>query len=260
MKHRDYPDASYRAPRAPQLIPINSMYGKGPRNGARRDERIHEDVNEALTDDHAVDARDIEVEVQTGEVTLHGRVDDRQQKRRAEDVALQVPGVRDVHNRLRVERPSAAHGAEAHSAAAHGRPGTPPLLVKLMDSGMTIADAQQDIRGRTVVDEHGDDLGHVEHLLIDTQERKVRLLDIRAGGFLGLGEKRFLIPVEAVVNIEGDRVRLNQSRERVVQSPDYDPQLAEQPQDAGYYEPYYGYYGYTPYWGPAIGLGPFPYR
>ncbi|AFZ69556.1 BON domain-containing protein [Deinococcus peraridilitoris] len=251
MNDRDHPGAPHEA----RLVPIHSMYGKGPRHGARSDESIQEDVNEALTDDPTVDARDIEVEVQAREVTLHGRVDDRQQKRRAEDVALHVRGVHDVHNRLRVNGSSAAHGAQAD-----GRTGGPPLLVKLMDSGMTIADPQQDIRGRTVLDEHGNNLGHVEHLLIDTQERRVRLLDVRAGGFLGLGEKRFLIPVEAVVSIEGDRVQLNQSRERVVQSPEYTPQLAEQPQHVGYYEPYYGYYGYTPYWGPAVGMGPFPYR
>ena len=76
--------------------------GRGPRNYRRTDERIHEDVCERLTDDPRVDAFDIEVRVKDGEVTLAGNVTSREQKRRAEDVAALVTGVRDVVNELRV--------------------------------------------------------------------------------------------------------------------------------------------------------------
>lgn len=79
-------------------------YGRGPRNYTRPDERIHEDVVHALTDDHMVDATDVDVRVNAGEVTLEGTVADRWQKRRAEDVAEHVRGVRDVFNHLRVAR------------------------------------------------------------------------------------------------------------------------------------------------------------
>ncbi len=36
-------------------------------------------------------------------------------------------------------------------------------------------------------------------IYVDTGERKVRFLDAGAGGFLGIGEKHFMIPVEAVL-------------------------------------------------------------
>lgn len=81
-----------------------SYAGRGPRNYRRSDTRIAEDVIDALTDDPDVDASDIEVEVRDREVTLTGFVDDRRQKRRADDDALGVPGVEDVHNRIRVRR------------------------------------------------------------------------------------------------------------------------------------------------------------
>lgn len=74
--------------------------GRGPRNWRRSDERITEDVNEALTRDPHLDATDIDVQVKDGEVTLLGSVEDRFSKRRAEDDALACSGVRDVHNRL----------------------------------------------------------------------------------------------------------------------------------------------------------------
>ena len=81
------------------------MYaGRGPRGYRRSDERIREDINDHLTDDWYVDASDIEVTVNNGMVTITGRVDNRDEKRRAEDIAECVSGVSDVSNQLRVER------------------------------------------------------------------------------------------------------------------------------------------------------------
>ncbi|HYC01646.1 MAG TPA: BON domain-containing protein [Azospirillaceae bacterium] len=75
--------------------------GVGPRNYARSDERIREDVGERLTADPYVDATDIEVTVSGREVTLSGTVADRRAKRRAEDIAESVSGVAHVQNNLR---------------------------------------------------------------------------------------------------------------------------------------------------------------
>jgi osmotically-inducible protein OsmY len=76
--------------------------GKGPKGYQRSDERIKEDINDRLSDDAFVDASSIEVMVESGEVTLTGTVGDRSEKRRAEDLAEAVSGVRNVENRLRV--------------------------------------------------------------------------------------------------------------------------------------------------------------
>ncbi|MCZ7573654.1 MAG: BON domain-containing protein [Ardenticatenaceae bacterium] len=78
--------------------------GRGPRGYQRSDERIREDVNERLTQHGQIDATEINVTVNNGEVTLEGTVDSRQAKRMAEDTAESVMGVRDVHNRLQVRQ------------------------------------------------------------------------------------------------------------------------------------------------------------
>lgn len=77
--------------------------GRGPKGYQRSDERIKEDICDCLTRDPHVDASDIEVNVNEGEVTLMGTVADRRQKRYAEDAIENVPGVREIHNRIRVQ-------------------------------------------------------------------------------------------------------------------------------------------------------------
>jgi hypothetical protein len=78
--------------------------GRGPKNWQRSDERIKEDVSDALAFRGDLDASDIEVSVRNAEVTLEGTVTDRWSKRCAEEVSEAVRGVRDVHNRLTIRR------------------------------------------------------------------------------------------------------------------------------------------------------------
>jgi osmotically-inducible protein OsmY len=85
--------------------------GRGPRGYRRSDERIHEDICERMCEDGDLDASDIEITVSSGEVTLRGSVNDRRDKRLAEDLAEQVSGVRDVRNELRVGRAEAGQPA-----------------------------------------------------------------------------------------------------------------------------------------------------
>lgn len=88
----------------------NSHKGKGPRNYSRSDDRIKEDINDRLSDDPFIDASDIDVTVSSGEVTLTGNVDERSNKRRAEDLAESVSGVKNVENRIRVTQTSSSYG------------------------------------------------------------------------------------------------------------------------------------------------------
>ena len=125
---------------------------------------------------------------------------------------------------------------------------TGPVLVRLSDSGLVLEDLTQDVRGLDVYDEDGDRIGTVKDLYADPEERKVRFLDVGAGGMLGLGQKRFLVPVEAVSEVREDRVVVDQKRQRVAQSPLFDADVVV-PQPA-YQDELYEYYGYPPYFRP----------
>jgi hypothetical protein len=78
--------------------------GKGPKGYRRSDERIEEEVNQALSDDDQLDASSIEVKVKAGDVTLTGTVSSREDKRRAEDCIESISGVNNVENLIRVNR------------------------------------------------------------------------------------------------------------------------------------------------------------
>lgn len=82
----------------------HGRHGGPPRDDRRSDERIGEEVSEALTRHPAIDASGIAVRVVDAEVTLEGEVEDRRARRLAEDIAEQVRGVSDVHNHLHARR------------------------------------------------------------------------------------------------------------------------------------------------------------
>jgi sporulation protein YlmC with PRC-barrel domain len=129
------------------------------------------------------------------------------------------------------------------------------LLVRLSDTNIKFVDSVEDIRGRKVFDRNGEEVGKVEELFIDQGEEKVRFLEISSGGFLGLGETRFLLPVDAITTINTDEVRVDQTREYVAGAPRYSPELV----DADYLTGTYDYYGYKPYWGAAYSDPAYPY-
>ena len=78
--------------------------GRGPKGYKRSDERVLEDVSERLMQHGDIDASDIEVTVENGEVTLIGTVDSRWTKRHAAEIIDDMSGVHDVHNQLRVRK------------------------------------------------------------------------------------------------------------------------------------------------------------
>jgi sporulation protein YlmC with PRC-barrel domain len=98
-------------------------------------------------------------------------------------------------------------------------------LERLSTSNFGLANSRLDIRGHAVIDQHGNRVGHVSKLFIDAIERAVRLFEVRDGGILGWGAYRFLLPGEAITDIGKNEVHISQSRDRVVDSPVYDPVL-----------------------------------
>lgn len=123
-------------------------------------------------------------------------------------------------------------------------------LVRLDDTDLTVGNAEDDIRGATVVDSDGAEIGKVRSLFVDAEERRVRLLDVESGGLLGLGAEHRLIPVDAVAEVADGKVTIGRTRAEIARAPGYDPDLREiEPADE--LNDLYGYYGMTPFWMPG---------
>ena len=135
----------------------------------------------------------------------------------------------------------------------------PVGLVRLGDTELVLAKAEEDIRGAGVVDSGGEELGKVESLFIDADERQVRLLEVSSGGLLGFGKEHRLIPVDAVVEVSDDRVVIGRTMAEIAKAPGYDPDLKEAPEPQ-YFDDLYGYYGTTPFWTPGYRHPGFPFR
>lgn len=100
--------------------------GKGPKDYKRSEDRIREDVCDRLSDDDRIDASNVQVQIQNNEVILSGTVHSKEEKRRAEDLAESISGVRNVENRLRVSREddSSLFGGSTGSGRTYGTDST----------------------------------------------------------------------------------------------------------------------------------------
>ncbi len=81
---------------------VDSKFGRGPKDYKRSDERISEEIHECFSRHHELDATEIQIEVKNGEVTIRGTVDQRFEKRIAEDLVDEVSGVKHVQNMIRI--------------------------------------------------------------------------------------------------------------------------------------------------------------
>ncbi|MCP2317732.1 PRC-barrel domain-containing protein [Nocardia amikacinitolerans] len=120
-----------------------------------------------------------------------------------------------------------------------------PTLIDMEDADLTVRDPADDIRGRTVLDPHGDELGEVDGLLVDEAENRVRFLRLASGGLLGFGRTKRLIPVEAITGIDEKTVRIDRAKEQVADSAPYDPPLLD---EHVFYQDLYQHYGVQPFW------------
>ncbi len=128
-------------------------------------------------------------------------------------------------------------------------------LVRLGDSGLKLTDPAEDIRGRTVLDQNGEEIGAVEDLYVDQDKKKVRFIQTGAGGFLGIGKEKLLIPVDAVTRVTDTSVQINKTREHVARGPRYNPELTRDDD----FDKAYGYYGYPPFWTSGYVYPPYPW-
>lgn len=102
--HRDLTLGRGCGAAATQLPPRG--FGRRPEGYMRSDEHVRDEVCERLPRSRRVDASAVSVEVSGGTVSLQGSVSERRMKHDTEVIIEHCFGVRDIDNRIRVNRGS----------------------------------------------------------------------------------------------------------------------------------------------------------
>ena len=99
-------------------------------------------------------------------------------------------------------------------------------LAKLSETDLPLEEPWQDMRGLDVYDIQDEQIGSVVDLYVDREVRLPSYLVVSAGVFMGISKKHFLVPVEEVSRDVGeDRVTLKVPKEKVLNSPEFDPDV-----------------------------------
>jgi hypothetical protein len=111
------------------------------------------------------------------------------------------------------------------------------------------------LTGNRVKNLQGEDLGNIEDLAIDIDSGRIAYAVLSFGGFLGLGDKLFAIPWEALSLetregvLTSDRIFiLNVDKERLENAPGFEKNNWPNMGDRNWGNDIYSYYGYRPYW------------
>jgi sporulation protein YlmC with PRC-barrel domain len=107
------------------------------------------------------------------------------------------------------------------------------------------------IMGDDVKNPAGEDLGTIEEIMLDVEQGRVAYAVLSFGGFLGIGDKLFAIPWDALtLDTREECFILNVDKERLENAPGFDqdnwPQTISE--DDTWLVEVYDYYGYRPYW------------
>ena len=109
--------------------------------------------------------------------------------------------------------------------------------------------AADTLEGDKVVNTRGEDLGTIEDIMIDVQRGRVAYAVMSCGGFLGMGDKLFAIPWNALT-LDANRhcFVLDADQQRFENAPGFDKDHWPSMADPRWAAELHGYYDVVPYW------------
>ena len=101
------------------------------------------------------------------------------------------------------------------------------------------------IEGDKVKNAKGEDLGHVKDIMINTERGQVQYYVLSFSGILGMGNKLFAIPPQAIaVDTEEECLVLNVDKDKLDNAPGFDQDNWPDMADETFRDAIYGHYGY----------------
>jgi sporulation protein YlmC with PRC-barrel domain len=106
------------------------------------------------------------------------------------------------------------------------------------------------LSGTNVRNLQGENIGDIKDLMIDWKNGKVVYAVLSFGGFLGLGDKLFAIPLESFTfesPNNNEYAVLDVNKEKLENAPGFDKDVWPQNADYTFIDSVYSHYGYEPY-------------
>lgn len=102
-----------------------------------------------------------------------------------------------------------------------------------------------DLTGTKVQNLQGENIGKIQDLMIDLESGRILYTVLSFGGFMGIGDNYFAIPMEALVFSDQDNlIKLDIDKETLKNAPGFDKDnWPAQPKDE-FVSSVYEYYGY----------------
>ena len=101
--------------------------------------------------------------------------------------------------------------------------------------------------GNSVYNTKGEDLGDIKDIMLNVTYGKVSYAVLEFGGFLGMGEKLFAVPWEALkLDAENKRFTLDVGKDRLKDAPGFDKDHWPNMADETWAEEIHAYYGTAP--------------
>ena len=111
--------------------------------------------------------------------------------------------------------------------------------------------------GDSVVNAQEEDLGDIKEIMLDMQTGQVAYAVLAFGGFLGLGEKLFAVPWQALhLDTANKRMVLNVEKERLKSAPGFDKHSWPDMSDVSWANGIHSFYGTDPQRAGAPSMGP----
>jgi len=113
----------------------------------------------------------------------------------------------------------------------------------------TSALSAKSLIGTRVLNPRGENLGKLEDIVIEPEDGRVSFGIVSFGGFLGVGEKLFAVPLQAMKTSPEERAFvLNVDKEKLKNAPGFDKDHWPDLRDRAYNTTVYTFYGSRPYW------------
>ena len=94
-----------------------------------------------------------------------------------------------------------------------------------------------------------ENLGKIEELMVDLESGRIAYAVLSFGGFLGMGDKLFAIPFEALkFDTVNEKIILDVDKEILENAPGFDKDNWPDITEHSWLVDVYNYYGYRPYW------------